>query len=60
MRAGALDEEWNAHSYDAEGALHVDSRRVPLVRDDRLADTLRKWVRPPAKQLIARALRRTY
>ena len=60
VRDGALDEEWDAHSYAADGMLHVGARQVPLVRDDRLADTLRRWVRPPASQLVARALRRTY
>jgi hypothetical protein len=60
VRAGALDEEWDAHSYDGDGTLWIGSRRLPLVRDDRLADALRRWVRPPARQLAARALRRTY
>ena len=60
VRAGALDEEWNAHSYGDDGTLWVGSRRVPLVHDDRLAVTLRRWVRPPAKQFMARALGRTY
>jgi glycosyltransferase involved in cell wall biosynthesis len=57
---GALDAEWAAHSYDGDGTLLVGTRRVPLVRDDRLASTLRRWVRSPAKQLVARALGRTY
>jgi hypothetical protein len=59
-RDGMLDVEWEAHSYDDDGTLRVGSRRVPLVRDERLADVLRRWVRPPAKQFVARALQKTY
>ena len=59
-RAGTLDEAWGAHAYDGRGTLQVGERRVPLVRDERLAVALRRWVRPPAKQLAARVLRKTY
>jgi hypothetical protein len=59
-REGTLDASWQAHAYDADGTLQVGARRVPLIRDDRLASVLRPWVRAPAKQLLARALRRTY
>ena len=51
---------WEAHSYGDDDTLQVGARRVPLVRDDRLAVALARWVRPAPKQLMARALRRTY
>lgn len=59
-RAGTLDSAWEAHSYGEDDTLQVGPRRVPLVRDDRLAVTLTRWVRPAPKQLMARAMRRTY
>ena len=59
-RAGTLDREWAAHAYDAGGAISVAGRRVPLVRDHRLADAVRRWVRPRPKQLAARLLQRSY
>ena len=60
QRTGGLDAAWAAHAYGPDGALHVDGRRVALVHDDRLAHALRRWVRPRAAQLAARALRKTY
>lgn len=59
-RAGTLDSAWEAHSYGDDNTLQVGARRVPLIRDDRLAVALARWVRPAPKQLMARALRRTY
>jgi glycosyltransferase involved in cell wall biosynthesis len=59
-RDGTLDAEWAAHAYDKDGMLLVGTRRVPLIRDERLTVALRRWVRPPAKQIAARALLRSY
>jgi Glycosyl transferase family 2 len=56
---GKLDAGWAASSH-SRGALDVGARRVPLVPDDRLRRALVRWVRPPAKQVAARALRRSY
>ena len=59
-RSGTLDEGWAAHAYDADDTLRVGDRRVPLLRDDRLARALGRWVRSRPRQHLARALRRTY
>jgi glycosyltransferase involved in cell wall biosynthesis len=59
-RSGTLDEGWAAHAYAADGTLHVGDRRVPLLHDERLARALGRWVRSRPRQLLARALRRTY
>ena len=59
-REGTLDDGWAAHAYADDGTLHVGDRRVALLRDDRLARTLQRWVRTRPKQLVARVLGRTY
>lgn len=59
-RARTLDGAWDSHAYDDRGTIQIGERRVPLVGDDRLAVALRRWIRPPAKQLAARVLQRTY
>ncbi len=59
-RTGTLDREWAANAYDRTGAITVGGRRAALVRDERLADAVRRWVRPRGKQAAARLLRRSY
>ena len=59
-RAGRLEDAWQAHAYSRDGTLTVGERSVSLEYDDRLAGTLGHLVRPRARQLAARVLRRTF
>lgn len=56
---GRLDQEWAAHSHEG-GELHFGSRRVRLVRDDRLRAALAPYVRGRIAQRAARLIRRSY
>jgi len=56
--AGRLDEMWRMNSVD--GDLRVGPGGSKVVRDDRLADAVRPWIRSRPAQLAARLTGRSY